>query len=95
MPGSVPVSLRSFCDVRFWTGVRGSAFGIRKASFCSFLSFQISAFDQQRGRHSKHFRLEKIQIRSPGNFPASGQSSGFWGAVLFGNEFGTEEAVVL
>ena len=38
-PGSVPVSLRSFCNVWFWTGVRGSEFGIRKVSFCRFTSF--------------------------------------------------------
>ena len=38
-PGGVPASLRSFCNVRFSTGVRGSEFGIRKVSFSRFLSF--------------------------------------------------------
>ena len=95
MSGSVPEDLRSFCNVRFWTGVRGSAFGIRKAPFCRFMSFQILAFDLRRGRNSKHFRLNKIQIRSSGSYPAISQSCGSRGAVLFGNEFGAEEAVVL
>ena len=74
MSRGVPVSLRSFCNFRFSTIVRGSAFGIRKEPFCSFLSFQISAFDLRRRRNSKHFRLEKIQIRSSGGFPTCGQS---------------------
>ena len=73
-PRSVPVSLRSFCDVRFWTGVRGSVFGIQKAPFCSCPSFQILGFDLRRGRNSKYFRLEKIQNRSSRGFPAYGQS---------------------
>ena len=72
-----------------------SGFGIRKVPFCRFLSFQIPAFDLHRERNSMHFRLEKIQIRSSGSYPADSQSCGSRGAVLFGNEFGTEEAVVL
>ena len=77
------------------SGVRDSEFGIRKEPFCRFMNFQIPAFDLCRERNSKHFRLEKIQIRSSGSFLANGQSSGIRGVVLFGDEFGTEEAVVL
>ena len=95
MSGSVPVSLRSFCNVWFWTGVRGSEFGIRKVPFCRFMNFQIPAFDLLSERNSNHFRLEKIQIRSSGSYPASSQSCGSRGVVLFGNKFGTEKAVVL
>ena len=94
-PGSVPVSLRSFCNVWFWTGVRGSAFSIRKVPFYRFPSFQILAFDLCRERNFKHFRLEKIQIWSSESYLADSQSCGSRGTVLFGNEFGTEEAVVL
>ena len=70
-------------------------FSIQKVPFCRISSFQVPDFDLWRERNSKHFRLKKIQIRSSGSFPASGQSLGFRGAVLFGIEFGTEEAVVL
>ena len=76
-------------------GVRGSVFGIRKVRFYRFMNFQIPAFDLRRERNSKHFRLKKIQIWSSKSFPANGQSLGIRGAVLFSNEFGTEEAVVL
>ena len=74
MSGSVLVSLRSFGNVWFSMGVRGSEFGIRKVPLCRFMSFQILAFDLRRGRNSKHFRLEKIQIRSSGSDPAYSQS---------------------
>ena len=73
-PGSVLVSLRSFCNVWFWTGVRGSTFSIRKVPFCRFMKFQILAFDLCRERNSKHFKLEKIQIRRSGSYPACSQS---------------------
>ena len=74
MSGSVPEDLRSFCNSSVLSGVRGSEFGIRKVPFCSFPRFQIPAFDLRRGRNSKHFRLEKIQIRSSGSFPANSRS---------------------
>ena len=48
MPGSVPVSLRSFCNSWILSGVRGSEFGIRKVPFCRFVRFQIPAFDLRR-----------------------------------------------
>ena len=66
-PGSVPVSLRSFCNIWFWTRVRGSEFDVQKVPFCIFMNFQIPAFDLRRERNSKHFRLKKIQIRSSGS----------------------------
>ena len=74
MSGSVPVSLRSFYNIWFSLGVRGSVFGIRKVRFCRFMNFQIPAFDLRRERNSKHFRLEKIQIRSSGSFPTNSRS---------------------
>ena len=69
MSGSVPISLRSFCNVWFSMGVRGSEFGIRKVPFCRFMDFQILAFDLRRGRNSKHFRLEKNPDSEFGKLP--------------------------
>ena len=74
MSGSVPEGLTSFCNSSVLSGVRGSEFGIRKVPFCRFMKFQILAFDLCRERNSKHFRLEKIQIRSSGSYPAYSQS---------------------